>query len=490
MANYIAVDLGASSGRVILGKIDDQNITLQEIHRFENGPIEVDNSFRWDFNKLMTDIKDGLKKAILQSNGKIESIAVDSWGVDFGHLDSDGKLIENPYHYRDARTDQMCEKAFQMIPRKEIYNITGIQFMQLNSIFQLLAVRQTNPELLKKTDKICFMADLISYHLCGEIYAEYTLASTSQLMDMTTGQWADEIFAKLDLPIDIMPKVFQPGTVVGKLTDEIAAELGGGNIPVVASGSHDTASAVASVPAVNENSWAYLSSGTWSLMGLETPTPVINDDTYEFQFTNEGGVYQTIRLLKNIMGLWIIQECKRQWQLDGEDLSFAHIAEMATQANEFQSVINPNDPLFLPPNEMPKKINQYLREHNQQETDDKGQMARIIFESLAFYYRYILEKIERINDKKIDILHLVGGGIKNELLCQLTANAIGRKVLAGPVEATATGNILIQAIACGQVDTVENARGIVANSFHPKEYLPQNVEKWQQKYEKAVKFFD
>jgi rhamnulokinase len=479
--NYIAVDLGASSGRVILGRVRNGEITLEEMHRFENGPIQCGDSIRWDFAKLFGEIETGLTKAA-KHIGKIESISVDSWGVDFGLIDSRGKLFENPYHYRDKRTDTMMDEVFSIVPRKKVYDITGIQFMPFNSIYQLRALKLQQPASLKNTNKIILMADLVSYHLCGDIFSEYTLASTSQLVDMNAGKWSAELFEKLSLPMDVMPKIVQPGSVVGKLKKQIADKIGCAQIPIVATGSHDTASAVASVPAEGDN-WAYLSSGTWSLMGVEIAKPLINDATYKYQFTNEGGVYNTIRLLKNIMGLWLIQECRRNWNQQGEKMHFAELAEMAKNAKPFAAVINPNDSRFLAPCDMPAMINKYLVEKGGKEINDKGQLIRVIFESLAFYYRRVLEILEEITGKKIDVLHLVGGGIQNELLCQFTANSIGRKVVAGPVEATAMGNIMVQAIAAGQIANISEGRKAVAKSFELKTYQPADTQAWNKKYQ-------
>ena len=481
---YIAVDLGAESGRVMLGSVSADKLVLQEVHRFSNSPINQGDSLRWDFKNLLSEIKTGISKAFKQATHPIAGIAVDSWGVDFGLLDADGKLIENPYNYRDSRTDGMMDKAFETMPKRAIYDATGLQFMQLNTIYQLLAMRQADSDTLAKTKTLLFTADLYAYHLCGQVFAEYTLASTSQLMDMTTGNWSTEIFDKLDLPIDIMPTIVQPGTVVGKLTAEVAEELGCEQIPVIAIGSHDTASAVAAVPA-GQGNWAYLSSGTGSLIGLETPKAIINDQTFDFQLTNEGGIDNTIRLLKNIMGLWLVQECKRQWQADGCELSYFQITEMAQKAKPFAAHIDPDHEGFLAPGDMPKRINDYLAQTNQNRIDDKGQMIRAILESLALKYREVIEKLEDISGKKLDCLNIVGGGIQNQLLCEFTANAIGKKVIAGPIEATASGNILTQAMATGQIDSLDQIRKIVANSFDLIEYKAQDVDLWQKQYDKV-----
>jgi len=483
---YIAVDLGAESGRVILGSVSSEKIALEEVHRFGNGPVEENGSLHWDFNKLFSEIKTGIGKASKKAGTQVWGIGVDSWGVDFGLTDADGKLVENPYHYRDSRTDGMMEKAFERMDKREIYENTGLQFMQLNSLYQLLAMRLANSVTLAKAKNLIFMADLFSYYLCGKIYAEYTLASTSQLMDMRTGQWSKKIFDKLSLPIDIMPYIVKPGSVVGQLTGKIGKDLRCGSIPIIAVGSHDTASAVAAVPA-GDNNWAYLSCGTWSLMGVEVPQAIVNDKTFELPLTNEGGVENTIRLLKNIMGLWLVQECRRQWQRDGVDLSYAELTDMAQKAKPFAVHIDPDYSGFFAPGDMPKRINDYLAETGQKKIDDKGQMVRAILENLALKYRMVLEKIEDVTGQSIDCLHIVGGGIQNELLCQFTADAIGKKVITGPIEATAIGNILMQAKATGQIKNLSQARKIVRNSIELKEYQPADSKLWEKQYKKIKK---
>jgi len=478
---YIAVDLGAESGRVMLGSVSADKLVLEEIHRFSNGPIEEDGSLRWDFNRLFSEVKAGIGKAAKYANAKVAGIGIDSWGVDFSLIDADGKLIENPYHYRDSRTNGMMEKAFELMGKREVYENTGLQFMQFNSVYQLLAMRLGNSVALAKAKNLIFIADLFAYYLCGKLYCEYSLGSTSQLMDMRTGQWSKEVFDKLSLPIEIMPNIVGPGTVVGRLADEISNELGCEPIPVIAVGSHDTASAVAAVPA-GADSWAYFSSGTWSLIGVEVPEAIINDKSFEYSFTNEGGVENTIRLRKNIKGLGLIQECKRQWQREGVDLSYSELADMAEKAKPFTAHIEPDYSGFLSPGNMPERINRYLAETGQKTIEDKGQMIRAILESLAFKYRLVVERIEDITGKAIDCLHIVGGGIQNELLCQFTANAVGKKVITGPVEATASGNILMQAKATGQIETLGEARAIIRNSFELKEYQPKEVLLWEEQY--------
>ncbi len=472
---YIAVDLGAESGRVMLGTVSADELTLQEIYRFTNGPIEQNSSLRWDFQRMFSEIKTGIAKAASQAGGSIAGLGVDSWGVDFGLIDEKGKLIENPYHYRDSRTNEIMEKAFEIMPKREIYEHTGLQFIQFNSVYQLLAMRLTNSDVLAKAKKLIFIADLVSYFLCGQAFAEYTLASTSQMMNMRTGQWSKEIFEKLSLPIDIMPEVVQPGTVVGKLTKEIAKECGCGQITVIAVASHDTGCAVASVPAEQDINWAYLSSGTWSLTGLEIPKAIINDQTFDYSLTNEGGVENTIRLLKNIMGLWLVQECKRQWQSEGDDLSYVQLTALAEKAKPFSVHIDVDDICFLPPGDMPSRINDYLTRTDQQRIEDKGQMVRAILQNLALKYRQVMEQIEDASATKIDCLHIVGGGSQSKLLNQFTANALGKMVITGPVEATAIGNILMQAKATEQIKILAQLRQIVRNSFELTEFQPKDA---------------
>ncbi|MHC4130691.1 MAG: rhamnulokinase [Planctomycetota bacterium] len=483
---YIAVDLGAESGRVMLGTVSESKVKLEEVYRFVNGAAKEDECLRWDFRVFFSEIKKGIGKAIKQSKGLIDGIGVDSWGVDYGLIGEDGALLENPYHYRDSRTDGILEKAFELMDKRNIYNHTGIQFMQINTVYQLLSTHLYNPDLLSRAKNLVFMADLVSYYLCGRVCAEYTLASTSGLMDMRTGQWSEEVFKNLSLPIEIMPKVVQSGTVLGKLKKEICNELGCEPIDVIAVGSHDTADAVAAVPTTNDK-WAYLSSGTWSLMGIECPEAVINEMTFEHQFTNEGGVEGTILLLKNIMGLWVLQECRRDWENKGEKLTYAELTCLAEKARPFEAYIDPDHTGFLSPGDMPNRVNEYLSGIGAKPITEKGQIVRAILESLAMKYRSVAQAVERITQESIDTLHIVGGGIKNELLCQFAANATGKRIITGPIEAATTGNVLMQARATGQIDTADRAREIVRNSFELKEYLPQDTKLWETHYQKIIK---
>jgi rhamnulokinase len=477
-SGYIAVDLGAESGRVMLAELAGGKITLREMHRFANGPTQEGDSLRWDFNKLMTEIIAGIGKAAAACPNA-RSIGVDTWGVDFGLLDKSGKLIENPYHYRDSRNNGMMEKVFAIVPRQKVYLHTGIQFMQFNSLYQLFAYKTQKPDVVAKADKLLFMPDLIVHALTGFIGAEYTIASTSQMVDMKTSKWADELIAALDLPRRILPDLVMPGIKVGTLKKEIAEKLGCAPISVVESGGHDTASAVAGVPAAGNRPWAYLSSGTWSLMGIETPMAVVNETSMAMDMTNEGGVLNTIRLLKNIMGLWLVQECRRQWAKEGQELDYGQLAEMAAAAKPFAAVISTEQPEFMAIGDMPNKINAYLTKTGQKPIQDKGQMIRVILESLAVRYAEVMDMLEKLGGRKIEVLHIVGGGTKNELLNQFTADATGKTVMTGPVEATVLGNVLMQAVTAGDVMSLTEGRKIIADSFEMKTYSPKAQGEWK-----------
>ncbi|MDH7600331.1 MAG: rhamnulokinase family protein [Sedimentisphaerales bacterium] len=483
--HYIAIDLGAESGRVMLGSVAEDGISIQEVYRFPNSPITEGGALRWDFQALIGQIKKGIAQAV-RVQPLVRSIGVDTWGVDFGLLDHQGRLIENPYHYRDRRTEGMMEKAFGIIPKWELYQQTGIQFMPFNSLFQLLALKTYRPEVLARARFLLFMPDLICYHLTGQVSVEYTIASTSQMMDMADGSWAAGVLDRLGLPVDILPDVVQPGTIKGQIRPEIAAELGTGPIPIVAVGCHDTASAVAAVPATGDAQWAYLSSGTWSLMGIERTRPLISPETCELGFTNEGGVEGTIRLLTNIMGLWLVQECRRDWAEHGSPMDYGQLVEMASKARPFAAVLKVDDQRFLAPGQMPRRINEYLASTGQQTIDEPGQMVRVVLEGLALRYGQVMSSLERLSGGSIDVLHIVGGGIKNTLLNQFAADATGKTVVTGPVEATVVGNILMQAKAAGQISSLAEGRVLVARSFETKVYRPQRQDRWHQFRERAA----
>ncbi len=471
---FIGFDLGAESGRCVVGKLSDNKLTLHEVHRFTTHSIKYDEGFHWDILAIYEEIKKGLINAQKEFGSEFDGIGIDTWGVDYVLIDKDGRIIGYPYHYRDDRTDDIMKQAFQILPKEEIYSKTGIQFAQFNTLFQLISETKQKSNLLNITDKMLLIPDYLSFLLTGKKKAEFTIASTTSLLDSSTRKWSWELIDAFCLPRRIFPEIIDPGTTIGNLLPSIANQTGlNQNIPVIASASHDTASAVASIPAF-ENNWAFLSSGTWSLMGVELKQPLLTCEAMEHNFTNEGGIENTIRFLKNIIGLWPIQECKRYWHERSKEYSYSELTSWASANGFAKAWIDLNDPRFLKAGEMPEKIISYLKETNQQVKSDIGFVIRVVLESLAFSYRNTLNEIETISGKKIKRLHSVGGGIQNELLTQLTADAIGRDVIAGPVEGTIIGNLGVQAIATGAIKDLYTWRMIVANSFELKNYKPQN----------------
>lgn len=489
MLKLLAFDYGASSGRAILGEFDGGKLQLKEMHRFPNEPVTVGDNLYWDILRLYHEMKQGILKCAAAGNRDIASIGIDTWGVDFGLLDADGKLLGNPYHYRDGRTEGMIEKACGIVEKKEIYAQTGIQFQELNTIYQLLSMKAASSPMLEKASTMLFIPDLLRYFLTGEKNSEFTIASTSQMLQHKGGSWAYSLLGKLGIPGHILTDVIEPGTIAGMLTPQVAGELGTGRIPVAAVAEHDTGSAVAAVPAA-EVKYAYLSSGTWSLLGVELVSPVINDATYKLNYTNEGGFNRTVRLLKNIMGLWIYQECKRYWDKSGEVQSFEELEEAAAAEAPFQALIDPDDGSFYRPGRMPEKIREYCRRTGQSIPRTKAQTVRCIMESLALKYRMALEGLESIVGYSLPVLHIVGGGCKNTMLSQFTANAIGRQVITGPVEATAAGNLIAQLIALGEVGSLSEGRSIIGKSFAAGEYVPAHCEDWDMAYERFLRLLE
>lgn len=480
----LAFDFGASSGRAILASYDGKKIDLEEMHRFSNDPVSACGTLRWDILRLFFEIKNGILNCVNSNNRDIASIGIDTWGVDYGLLDKNGQLLGNPFNYRDQRTAPAIEKAYEVVGKDNIYMQTGIQHTWFNTIYQLYSEVMSGSTALENAETMLFIPDLFNYFLTGEKLTEYTIASTSQLFDSRTYDWCWDLIDKLGIPRKIFTPIVHPGQMIGKLTPAIAEELGCGMIPVAAVASHDTASAVAAVPAEKDESYVYISCGTWSLMGVETEKPYISDKTLGYNLTNEGGIQKTIRLLKNIMGLWIIQESRRQWKREGIALSFDDMEKSAWESEAFRSLIDPDDMAFAGPGNMPKYIADYCRRTNQPVPETIGQVTRCIAESLALKYRYTIESLEDVLGKKIDVVHMVGGGIKDTMVCRFTASATGRRVVAGPVEATSMGNIASQLIALGEVSNLAQAREIVKASFEPKYYEPENTEAWDAAYEK------
>ena len=477
---FVAFDLGASSGRAVVGHLGDRILSLSEVHRFENIPVSVGDSLYWNVLGLFDEMKTGLRSAVKSFGSDITGVGLDTWGVDFALLGPNDALIDMPHHYRDSRNDGMLEVAAEVMPLDEIYSNTGIQFMQINTLYQLLAVSRDNPWMLDAASRMLMLPSLFNFWFTGEKADELSIASTSQMFDPRSSTWAEPMLEKLGIPTRILGKIVQPGTVLGKLRPTIAVETGSSEIPFVAPATHDTGSAVAAVPAVGKD-YAYISCGTWSLVGIESDEPIINDRARELNFTNEGGVGST-RFLRNVAGLWLVQECRRTWAQSGHVFSFAELAELASRAKPFISVIDPDDPVFAKPGNMPARIQDYCRKTGQSVPQTEGEIVRTALESLALKYRWVIEKLDMFTGRRLDTIHMVGGGIKNQLLCGLTADVTGRRVLAGPVEATAIGNIIVQAIGLGYIESLAEGREVIRRSFDVVEYLPIPNDRIEEAY--------
>ncbi|MDQ6421805.1 rhamnulokinase family protein [Paenibacillus sp. LHD-117] len=480
MTHVLAFDLGASSGRAMLGRLADGKIQLEELHRFPNDPVQAGGRLHWDILRLLHELKQSLLKA--KHRGiKLSSIAIDTWGVDFGLLGEGNELLGNPYHYRDPHTNGVMERVLGKVTSDEVFGRTGIQFMSINTIYQIASMKEAGSPLLREAKHFLMIPALLRYFLTGEIHNEFSLATTTQLYNPLTGDWDDQLLEAIGADRSMFGPVVQPGTPVGRLSDEVCAELGIESVPVIAVAEHDTGSAVAAVPAL-EPSFAYLSCGTWSLIGTEVGEPVIHAKAQELNFTNEGGVYGTYRLLKNIMGLWILQECRREWERSGVSYSFPELVALASAAEPFACFIDSDDDMFLPPGDMPARIRSFCERTGQKAPEGAGAYVRAILESLAFKYRYALEQTESLSGVAYKGLHMVGGGIQNTLLCEWTANAIGKPVWAGPTEGSAIGNMLVQWITNGELGDIWEARRVVSDSFPVAVYEPNEREQWDQAY--------
>jgi len=481
--NLIAFDLGAESGRAILGKLAGGKLELTELHRFANGPVQLFDRLYWDPLRLFAELKTGLQAFSARYGRQLDGLGMDTWGVDFALLGHDGTLLENPRHYRDPRTDGMMERAFERVPRERIFERTGAQFMKLNTLYQLLAMKVQESPVLDVATDFLMMPDLFNYLFTGEKVSEFTDATTTQFYDPRQGRWATELLDELDLPTHFLPPIIQPGTTVGPLLDSVAAECGLDPTPVLAPATHDTGSAVAAVPATTRD-YAYISSGTWSLMGALLDQPLVSPQALRYNFTNEGGVGPTYRFLKNIMGLWLVQECRRTWQRQGKEFSYAEISALATAAPAFAAVVEPDCEEFLAPGDMVGRLIGYIERSGQVAPANEGGLIRVVLESLALKYRYTLDSLEEVLGRPMECIHIVGGGIQNELLCQLTADATGRPVIAGPLEATAIGNLMVQALARGYVSSAGEICEVVRRSFEPVTYQPRPDERWEAAYER------
>ncbi len=483
--HFLAFDLGASSGRAILGKLYDGKLELTEIHRFKNQMSLIHGKYFWNIFNLFDELKTGLKKCINEYNVQPESIGIDTWGVDYSLVTSEGQLIGLPFAYRDHRTDNAMDDFFKKMTKQEAYYLSGIQFMQFNTLFQLFASVQENFSRLKIAESLLFTPDTLNYLFTGVKKNEYTIASTSQLLKPGKPEWEPKLFEAAGIPMQLMGEIVQPGEIIGNILPEVQEETGSKEIPCMSVASHDTASAIASVPAEGDN-WAYLSSGTWSLLGIESPEPLVSEQTLEMNFTNEGGVEGTTRFLKNIMGMWLIQECKRIW--DEEALmDWNEIVELCYSAEPFKCLINPDETEFLNPGNMPKAIQEYCKRTGQPVPESKGEIARCIYDSLVLKYKFTIKQVEAVTGRKIEKLHIIGGGAHNTRMNQLTADALGIPVLAGPTEATATGNLMLQAKAAGAVNSLSEIRKIIQNSFEIVRYDPNPELDWDKVYSRFEK---
>jgi rhamnulokinase len=485
---YLAVDLGASGGRVMAGVFDGRRLALEEIHRFANGPIAAAGSLYWDALGLSAQINQGLRAAGAKYGRQIKSIGVDAWGVDFALLGRDDAILGNPYCYRDRRTDGVMDQVLQKISRQEIFAQTGLQFMPINTLFQVVAMRQQNSPLLEAATSFLMMPDFFHWLLTGVKANEMTNATTTQFYNPLRRGWAVELFEKLDLPTRILGNLIEPGTRLGPLRPDVADDTGLAGVEVIAPGTHDTASAVMAVPATSHPgerpNWCYISSGTWSLMGVETPKPVVTDRCRELNFTNEGGVGGTTRLLKNITGLWLVQECRRVWSKAGREYRWQDLQQLMASAPRLASFVDPDHASFQTPTDMPEAIRAYCRRTGQAVPADDGSVIRTAIESLALKCRYVLGCLEDLAETRMETIHIVGGGTQNRELCQATADACQRPVVTGPVEATALGNVMMQAVTQGACGSIAQARDIIRDSFPVERYEPRDADLWQDAYAK------
>lgn len=483
MKKVLAFDYGASSGRAMLGTFDGNSITLKEIHRFSNDPVTVNGTMYWDILRLFHEMKQGLIKANLETD--IESIGVDTWGVDFGLLDKAGNLLENPVHYRDARTQGTLEKSTEKISNEDLYNITGNQLMEINTAFQLLSLAENRKDLLERADTLLLMPDLFNYLLTGVKASEYSIASTTQLLDAKEGNWSLKVREALSIPGKLFAPIIPSATRLGTLTDVVCEELNIKKCEVVAVAGHDTQCALAAVPSL-EDDFIFISCGTWSLFGTELDTPLINEKTAAYNITNEGGYGGKASFLKNLTGLWLIQESRRQWMREGKEYGFGELEQMASDAKPLQCFIDTDAPEFAAAGNIPKRIKEYCERTGQKAPESIGEVVRCINESLAMKYRMTMEEIISCTGKTYDKIYMVGGGIQSKLLCQLTADACGKKVTAGPAEATVFGNIALQLIALGELKDLKEARKVTLNSPDISNYEPKEKENWDKAYETYI----
>lgn len=477
---YLAVDLGAESGRVMAGRFDGSKIALEQFHRFANGPVRLGGTMRWNLVSLWTEIQNGLREAASKLNGSAVSVGVDTWGVDFVLMNKNDELLGQPWNYRDGRTDGMIQKACARVPRAEIFAETGMQFLQINSLYQLLAMCERDPELVAQARHFLMVPDFFHWCLSGSKVVEFTNATTSQMLNAKTRTWAFDMMRKFEIPTEMFPEVVNPGANLGTLRNDVGEYTGLGKLNVVTPATHDTGAAVAACPTsrTGKADWAYISSGTWSLMGVEVQEAVLTEKALERNVTNEGGVDGTYRLLKNIMGLWLVQRCKVAFAARGKDIDYAELTRLATEAAPFRSLVDPDNAVFLGPADMTVAIAEECRRTNQPIPETEGQFVRCALESLALKYRMVLGWLEELTGTPVEVIHIVGGGTQNQLLNQFTADSCGRPVFAGPIEATALGNVLLQARAAGDISSLSEIREVVRSSETIGEYTPKDTAQW------------
>ena len=479
---YLGVDIGAESGRVMAGAWDGKTMRLQEMHRFPNGGIQLAGTLRWDILRLWSEVRHGLGVASKQTAGEIISIGVDTWAIDYVLLSRTDEILGQPYHYRDRRTRGLVETACAKVPRAEIFAATGLQFMELNTLYQLMATQRDHPELLAAADCLLMIPDFLHWCLCGAHAVEFTNGTTTQFLDPRTRSWAIQLLGRFGLPTHFLAEIIEPGTCLGALRAALVEQIGGRRISVVAPATHDTASAVAAIPAPESGqaNWAYLSSGTWSLIGIESNAPILSPRACELNFTNEGGIDGTWRVLKNVMGLWLMQRGRRAFEEQGHPCDYAELVRLAVDSPVHASFIDPDDARFLDPTDMPRAIQEYCRDTDQPIPDGRGALIRCVLESLALKYRAVLRALEELTAERIEVLHVVGGGSKNTVLNQFTANACGCEVISGPVEATVLGNLLVQARTGGELSSLREMRSVVRASSELHHFIPRDGPLWDE----------
>ena len=486
---FLGIDLGGESGRVMAGLWDGSRLRLEEVHRFPNGGLALGDSLRWDVLRIWIEIESGLTIAAKRFGDAIVSVGADTWGVDFVLLSKSGELLGQPRHYRDPRNPAASESMLQRASREEVWAASGIQFMPINTLPQLVALREHNPDILDAADCFLMIPDFLHWCLCGAKAVEFTNATTTQFFHPTERRWSTDLLGKLGIPTAMLPDVVQPGAYLGDVSEVVARRTGLGRVKTIAPATHDTGSAVVAVPTTRtgQSNWAYLSSGTWSLLGLELAKPVLSRRALELNVTNEGGVDGTYRLLKNIMGLWLVQQCRRAFEKKGGTSDYAALVRQAEAAPAFRSLIEPDDARFLNPPSMPEAIADFCRESGQPVPETEGQLIRCVIESLALKYAVVLGWLEEMAGSRVEVIHVVGGGGRNALLNQFTANATGRTVLTGPVEATVIGNLLVQARAAGEIGSLDEIRRISGASAEMQEFQPQQTAEWQRAAERFAR---